>query len=636
MPLKQFLELKASGRLPSPPGIAMEILRLTQRDDCTAEELARVIQPDPALTGRILQVANSAMAGTSRPITTVREATIRLGMQAVRNLSLGFSLVSSNRHGSCLAFDYDNFWSESIARAVACQELSLSLGRASPSEMFVLGLLSEIGKLALATVHSDGYESVLQESGQIDRELQRKAEQAAFNIDHVEVTVGLFADWGLPQDFQDAVNRQWQVPGENEGDSHDLLRVAVRIAAAFVSERSAPYEKRFVRERLRRFPGFQVEHLSDIWDRAISEWRRWGKLLGIRVCRVPRYDGDGAEEIALESGLRSGSSQVIEDQVTVLAVDDDAISLKLLTHHLERANYATRKAGSGHEALESALQNNPEVVIADWKMPGGMDGLDLCRSLRKIEAGKKMYFILLTGEGEEDRIVQAFDAGIDDYVMKPFKSRVLLARVKAGTRLIRLQRQHESDKQTMQAQMAELTILTRRLEKASITDPLTELPNRRFAMQELRRRWEDFEKRGRDFAVVMIDIDYFKDFNDQHGHDLGDYVLRETARVLRRSIRDCDEVCRLGGEEFCLILPSASMQEGIACAERTRKAVEESRFVHGQVTAKVAISLGVAVSLPEMESQDDLLKASDEALYIAKGSGRNRVVAARPRAVEPL
>src|SRR5690349_5646942 len=152
-----FEELRLTGQLPSPPGVGMRILKLTQGDDVSADEIGRTIMADSALTGRLLKIANSAQAAGQRPVTTVSEATMRLGVRAVRNVALGLSLVSAYRSGGCIAFNYDRYWSFSLSRAVAAQAISRALRTCQPPEAYILGLLADIGSLALACVFPSEY-----------------------------------------------------------------------------------------------------------------------------------------------------------------------------------------------------------------------------------------------------------------------------------------------------------------------------------------------------------------------------------------------------------------------------------------------------------------------------------------------
>jgi diguanylate cyclase (GGDEF)-like protein len=317
----------------------------------------------------------------------------------------------------------------------------------------------------------------------------------------------------------------------------------------------------------------------------------------------------------------------VSTALRVLAVDDDPMSLMLLARTLEKAGHEVQTAANGSDALQIALETSPQVVIADWMMPE-MDGLELCRALRRIEVGRNMFFLLLTGRGEEDRIVEAFDAGVDDYVHKPFNARVLMARIKGGQRVIELQERVESDRKMILKQVAELGLMTRKLRNAALTDVLTDMPNRRHAMKRLETEWESSTRAGTPLSLIMIDIDHFKKVNDSHGHGIGDLVLKETASVLRRTTRQGEEASRLGGEEFLVICPNTNEAQAAVCAERLRSAVERNMIKSGTFDGTVTISLGVAQRTDGMTSFDTLLKAADDAVYSAKTLGRNRHMSA--------
>ncbi|HVS17399.1 MAG TPA: HDOD domain-containing protein, partial [Planctomycetota bacterium] len=145
---KQFEELKLTGNLPSPSGVGLALLQITARSDASIDEVVTILQADPTLTGRVLKMANSAALAVTQPATTVREAAMRLGLSSVRNVALGFSLLAGNRSGRCSAFDYDEYWSHSLATAVASQIVAERTGGIEPSGAFTCGLLSGIGRLA--------------------------------------------------------------------------------------------------------------------------------------------------------------------------------------------------------------------------------------------------------------------------------------------------------------------------------------------------------------------------------------------------------------------------------------------------------------------------------------------------------
>jgi diguanylate cyclase (GGDEF)-like protein len=312
----------------------------------------------------------------------------------------------------------------------------------------------------------------------------------------------------------------------------------------------------------------------------------------------------------------------------ILAVDDDPVSLRLISLHLTRAGHEVLRATTGREALLAALEHSPQMVITDWMMPD-MDGLELCRTLRSTEECRGMYVIVLTGRDRESRAVEAFDAGADEYFLKPFDSKLLLARVRAGQRTIELREQVESDRRIQAQQVADMSVLNRKLEAAAMTDVLTKLPNRRFAMRRLEEDLGLALANETALSVVMIDIDCFKQVNDEHGHGMGDLVLRETANVLRSIVRREDTVCRLGGEEFLVICPGANLEQAAATAERMRRAVAHHVIGYGY-GRPVTISAGVAQREEGADTVDDLLRVADRRVYVAKAAGRDQVCSEDP------
>ena len=194
MPLEQ---LRFNGQLPSPKGVALAIMEICGRDDATIGEVTRVVQTDPALTSRLLQLANTAAAnGSGRPFVSVAEAVVRLGMTTVRQLAVGFSMVDQYQGGPCEAFDYAHFWSHALLMAVACQALASRSRIGSPDELFACGLMARIGCLALATVHPVEYGRLLEECEDDSQLIALERER--LQTDHNAFTAVILADSGIP------------------------------------------------------------------------------------------------------------------------------------------------------------------------------------------------------------------------------------------------------------------------------------------------------------------------------------------------------------------------------------------------------------------------------------------------------
>lgn len=639
----QFEELKLAGNLPSPSGVGMAILRLTQNDDYTAEQLAHTIQSDPALTGRIVKMANSAQMGSARAVASVSEAVVRLGLRTVRNIALGFSLVSSYRDGKCRNFDYRRYWSESLARAIACQNLSRHFRGLLPAEAYICGLLSDIGRLTLACVHPQAYSELLSHYANSSRVTLAAAETAKFAIDHGEVAWCLLHDWNMPDAQCNAIQGFWRGGRDPDDRVTATLAHLLRIATVVVEVMLGDRETRRARmpDLIAAGAALKLDEtgMFDLCDLVAREWIDWGGVLGVQTCKVPAFreiaeDLNGAAAEPAEAALQSATVADATDaaaaddtdaalgQLLVLVVDDDPVSLRLLHAQMKKAGYQVIEAVNGAKALSLALEFSPHLLVTDWMMPE-LDGIELVRSLRRTELGRDMYIVILTGADNEDQVVEAFRSGADDYVTKPCKSSILVSRVNAGERLVRLRDELARDKKLLKKQMAELAILNRKLNHTAVTDALTELPNRRFAMSKLEESWQNS---SRGVSVIMADLDKFKSVNDQYGHDVGDHVLKEVSAVLAANLRGSDTVARLGGEEFLVICPNCPVEGAAGVAERLRAAVEAHHISFGGFSGRVTLSLGVAQRSANMGTQDDLLKAADVAVYQAKQSGRNKVV----------
>jgi two-component system, cell cycle response regulator len=286
---------------------------------------------------------------------------------------------------------------------------------------------------------------------------------------------------------------------------------------------------------------------------------------------------------------------------------------KVLSHLLTRAGHELLAVASGTEALEHLVRGGFNLLITDWDMPG-MDGATLCRKVRSAQLPDYIYILMLTGHTTEADLLGAFDAGADDYVRKPASAPELLARVRAGCRLLEL----EGSLRVALAQVREL----------SITDALTSVYNRRYLDDQLERELARSRRFGRPVGLVLADVDHFKQVNDEWGHAAGDEVLRCVARRLQGEIRNStDWVARYGGEEFAVVLPETSLEQAAFVAEKLRAACADTPVttVTGRTRA-ITASFGVAgfAGNASTISANDLLRAADAALYRSKRAGRNR------------
>ena len=315
------------------------------------------------------------------------------------------------------------------------------------------------------------------------------------------------------------------------------------------------------------------------------------------------------------------------DSAQVLVVDDDPGTCAVLRDFLAGQGVECLISTNGAEALELYKQHRPRLIISDWLMPE-MDGLELCRRVRSLEGGAHVHFIMLTIHAEETDLRAAFDAGVDDFLAKPFERTAMMARLRAGIRAV-ARHDEVSERHRGSSELnRQLSSLNQRLEKLAITDDLTGLYNRRQAMQRLEEQWALGDRYGRPISIVTLDIDHFKQVNDTYGHSAGDEVLKSVAQTLSECVRTTDIVCRIGGEEFLILLPTQRVEEALFCAERCRQTAMARAIEYGGQRIRITLSAGVASRRPDMTQMNDLLREADEALYSAKRSGRNAVCCA--------
>jgi diguanylate cyclase (GGDEF)-like protein len=305
----------------------------------------------------------------------------------------------------------------------------------------------------------------------------------------------------------------------------------------------------------------------------------------------------------------------------ILIADDSPTPRLMLQRELEGLGHECIVACDGTEAWELFQGSGVDVVVSDWMMPG-MDGDELCRRVRADPEAPYAYFILHTSLEDLKHVVQGMQAGADDYLTKPFQRDQLATRLIAADRITGLHRQ-------LASQQTELERLNEMLFQDSRHDRLTGLGNRRRLDEDLERLADQARRYDHRLAVVLFDVDRFKQYNDTAGHAAGDEVLRSVASALAAECRTGDAAYRYGGEELLVALPEQELEPATTAAERMRAAIEALGIPHPGITPAgvVTVSGGVACLGPD-ETVASLLGRADAALYRAKRDGRNRIVGA--------
>jgi diguanylate cyclase (GGDEF)-like protein len=304
--------------------------------------------------------------------------------------------------------------------------------------------------------------------------------------------------------------------------------------------------------------------------------------------------------------------------VRILVADDDRTSLLVVKTALRSLGHETHAVSDGAQAWDAFQRLQPDVVISDWKMPG-LNGLQLCQAIRGHGPGYT-YFVLVTGQGAHDQILEGMAAGADDYLVKPLDPKDLEGRLIAAARVTALHHQLASQRGTLEAFNVQLTDMAHR-------DSLTGLRNRRALQDDLELLEARAVRYGHRYCMALLDVDHFKSYNDTYGHPAGDRTLQTVAGELARQARAGDTIYRYGGEEFLCIFPEQSLATGTIAVERMRAGLEALAIPHAATwRGLLTISAGMAVLDPDhTRFAGEVLEEADQALYRAKELGRNRV-----------
>jgi HD-like signal output (HDOD) protein/ActR/RegA family two-component response regulator len=437
-----FNELKVSGVLPSPKGVALTIMKLCQRENVSLPELAHTIQADPVLAGRIIKIANVANPNKSRPIASVTTDTlILIGIHAVRQVVLGFSLVASYQDGACKAFNYPRYWTRSLAMASAAQAMGAAIRIAPPAELFTCGLLCGIGQLGLAAARPEGYSALLESHSGKSTDDIVAAEIERFGLSHRSLSSEMLADWGIPKLFTDAVlyHENPEVSGFAEGSRLRKLTYTLQLAAVladiFLSPESARETLLPQLFQLGSTLGIGAELMVGIANQTLSEWNDWSKLLNIKTTAVAAFV---MPEMTVQTETPEDALPDTHQPIRpmrILIADDDETLVFMLSKILKMAGHTVMTAKNGQQALKIATDDKPQAIVADWMMPE-LDGVALCKAIREQAWGKDIFYIILTSLEDESRQIEAFEAGVDAFLRKPFSPRLLNAKLMIADRRV--------------------------------------------------------------------------------------------------------------------------------------------------------------------------------------------------------
>jgi len=465
----RFSALKTSGMLPSPKGVALKVLKLTQQDSTTAAQLARAIEGDAALVARLIKLSNNCQPPGSRPILAIKDAISILGLNAVRGLVLGVSLMADRQAGRCSGFDYTGFWARNLACAVAMRAFSAHARVIQGDEAFTLGLLSHVGELGLAGLFPDEYSPLIAAGNTVDLLAQ---EHRAFEFDHADLTAALLLDWGFPEGLVSPIIDQEHHATPDQADQSRAARLTLTlmlsshmadICMADAQARPALLEPLLA---LGRRLGIDPPDLSELCDEIVHDWLDWSQLLNSASHELPPFAeliASATSRPAQAPGQADQTDASYKPQVLVVTADSQFQSR--LAQALEKIGDPFQQAASSEAALHLFHHASPELLLIDCKLPN-TTGAALVRSLRKTTAGQVVFLVLLTEPTGDAQVQEVFAAGADDFLPKTVSPAELLGRLMAWQRVVYLRRNLQREQSSLKQFSAEFDRLSQLIEES--------------------------------------------------------------------------------------------------------------------------------------------------------------------------
>jgi len=608
------MELKAGGLLPSPKGIALAVIELTNQPNTNFQDITRMVMADPAISGRILRYANAAHGGSVRHIVSLGQAITFLGMSRVRQIVLGFSLIDDYRCGPCPDFDYVGYWKGALASGIAAQRLA-QVARAPADESYTCGLLAGIGRLGFATAFPAAYGEILR-SGLTGEDLNAE-ESKRFGIEHVQLSAEMLDGWGLPNVFTRAV-RDHELPTKSNLDpgsrSYTLcfaLGLAVKIGQLLSLDDD---------QRWHQFPALfgaatpldmTEEEVKALVKVVVEDWQSWANDL-----KLPANIHPDLSELLSDSPV--GLNDHIKSEMGslplrfILLVNDTERSSKL-NNLLEGLGYqVTRLSGPAEYPLES--QYLPaSVVIIDTGDSNRNDVRQL--RTRQSAAGGSLHIIALIPEAAKAEASRLLQEGADDYLLYGFTEAALHLRVlNALHRISSLQAVNRAEMKLAVNSDLESASDSQQPPTVTLTNPQTHILDRHHGLERLSKEWIIATRDAAPIACMVLVVDQFKQVTDQLGHDAGSMLLQQIAAIVAHCCRSSDIVFRHGENEFCIIFPNIPEAKVKFLADRIATAVRMHEFVLPSAALRVAARTGVAIKSPDVASPEAMIEDAFKAL----------------------
>lgn len=483
--LKVVLE---SPSLPTLPTVAYKLISISSNEEIGMKDIADLLSKDASLSAKVLKIANSALYNLPCKISTIHQAASRLGMNAIRNLTLSFSFLSVKAKSKKDVFNYEKYWERSLSNAVAAKLIMAEIAKSDWEEVFIAGLLQDIGELIIALSLPQQYEQVLLEASNSGKDIV-EIEQQIIGADHACIGYEVAKNWGFPAQLLTPIQHHHCPEGYKGSDKN--LRLTVGVV-----------------------------YLSGI-------------ITNILYSNNPRKYHD---KFLSESETLLNFDDEIIDKILKLVVSETTQTARLFGFHMENSR-----------SIEEILQ---EANVA-------LSAINIAYDQRNRALEEK----------------------------------------------------------------------SKRLEELVHIDSLTELYNHGYFQSFLEKEINLAIRKNSTLSLIMADVDCFKYFNDNHGHQAGDFILKELCKLMRKALRDYDMIARYGGEEFAIVLVETTGQEAQIVAEKLREQITLHTFIDNNKRYTITVSFGVAEMKPAVDTftKNELIGFADKALFQSKEKGGNCV-----------
>lgn len=593
-----MLQLQALGHLPTPSSAALRLYQLIQSEDSEIPEIAAAIKGDVSLTVRLLHIANRPCGSyVRRSVASIEEALMRVGTQSVAALAVGLSVLDDAQTVvPSEAKVYLGFCRRALAAAVVAEWLASQPGvPVNAADLFTCALLARIGQLALLRFYPQSYADLMGQEGSSADLLARERNQ--LGIDHQVITLALLREWGFPDVLIKAI-RLSEEDHETEWDNDRLHRMGQLLQSSWEIAPALEWQQTLqLGPHIQRTMAVLGHTLGDSDIQAmvtalLSRWREW----------------EGMRHRSQANTVSSNMPD--ESRFSVLLVGVAPSKAREWSIALAEQSFATASVATHQEVIPLVAVGQIDVIVLqmpDAEQPWSSTRRQLISSWL-IDMPREALIILPDGENDAQVPTELLDVGIGAVLPSDVSGAWLVAQVKRLANQVTLAKTLAMERQSHRRVLSELVSTTRKLHTQTLTDPLTGLSNRRMADAFLKRHWAQLERRQTPLSCLIIDLDNFKQINDQFGHDAGDMALRTFSAVLKHQVRQEDLAVRLGGDEFLVVCPLARQQDLEMLRQRLLGATAQLKLD----TGPLQFSMGIAESdLSWMKSPEDLLKKAD-------------------------